>query len=568
MITLSIPPVIRDSSPAWVAVFVLFLLPPLILTLPLLPLTIYNLHFHPLASYPGPLSHRASTLPYITHTLLGTTVQHHARLHARYGPVVRIAPNQLSYISVAAWRDIYAVREGREGSPGRGCLGVKGYQGAKGKRGDNTVCAKEMIKEELVFPGDDFEFFAPAKPMISCDAANHGRHRRAVASAFSERAVRSYEGVILEKTALLMRRLDDEQGRVDLSGSRRGGSGGINIMDWFHFVMFDITSALVFGKSFGNLERGGYHEWVARVFPGMKLVAWSLAVAEVPGLGRLISWFLPRKMVSEARRHVQSIIDMTDARNRAQLTNPPHQVDFMSYILPPLEGEKGTTAYLSEEELYLNAQLLCIAGSETTASLLAGAVYFLSLRENARHRDRLITELRGQFASVEDITPTNLALRAPFLGAVLNECLRLYPPGAINMPRTVPAGGAMIDGNYVAGGSVVGIAQFAAYRSATHWIDPLTFAPERWLEGSQGRYAGDRKDVFKPFSFGPRNCVGQSLAVAECRLIVARLFWEFDVHVLAGQEDWVRQKTFLSWEKPPLMVNVRRRLSVDPCEPV
>jgi len=293
-------------------------------------------------------------------------------------------------------------------------------------------------------------------------------------------------------------------------------------------------------------------------------VAWSLAIAEVPGLGQLVSWFLPRKMVSEARRHMQSIIDMTDARNRAQLVSPPHQVDFMSYILPPLQGQRGTTAYLSEEELYLNAQLLCIAGSETTASLLAGAVYFLSLMENIRHRDRLVAEIRGQFAKAEDMTPTNLVLRAPFLGAVLNECLRLYPPGAINMPRRVPPGGAMIDGNYVPGGSVVGIAQFAAYRSATHWIDPLAFAPERWLEGGQGRYAADRRDVFKPFSHGPRNCVGQSLAVAECRLILARLFWEFDVHVLPRQEGWVRQKTFLSWEKPPLMVHVRKLIRERP----
>ncbi|KAK0623936.1 cytochrome P450 [Immersiella caudata] len=539
---MGIPPAMQGLSPACVTAVGLFLIPLSLLFLFLITLTLYNLHLHPLHTYPGPLTHRASSLPYIIHTLLGTTVQHYAHLHSQYGPVVRIAPNQLSYISVSAWKDIYGVRE----SSGR-------------------EAGKEMIKEELVFPGDDFEFFAPAKPMISCDAVNHSRHRRAVASAFSERAVRSYERVVSGMTGLLMRRLEGEQGRVDslahqglLGGGGKGGGGGIDIMDWFHFVMFDITSALVFGRSFRNLEKGRYHQWVARVFPGMKLVAWSLAIAEVPGLGRFVSWFLPRKMVSEARRHMQSIIDMTEARNRAQLLNPPHQVDFMSYILPPLQGEKGTTAHLSEEELYLNAQLLCIAGSETTASLLAGAVYFLSLKENIRYRDRLIAEVRGQFANAEDITPTNLALRAPFLGAVLTECLRLYPPGAINMPRRVPVGGAMIAGNYVPGGSVVGIAQFAAYRSATHWIDPLAFAPERWLEGEEGRYAADRREVFKPFSHGPRNCVGQSLAVAECRLIVARLFWEFDVHVLPGQEGWARQKTFLSWEKPPLMVHVRK----------
>ena len=415
-----------------------------------------------------------------------------------------------------------------------------------------------MPKEELVFPGEDFEFFAPAKPMISCDPVNHARHRRAVGNAFSERAVRSFEPVVGRFADILLERMEEEQDLNDRNDRKGGGGKGIiNIMDWFHFAMFDMTSALVFGRPFGNLEKGEYHPWVGRVFPGMKLIAWSLVVTAVPGLGRLVSWVLPRKLVEEARRHMQSIIDMVDARCRA---SEPHQADFMSYILPNVTGKGDNKSSLSTDELYLNAQLLCIAGSETTASLLAGAVFFLSRPENARHKDRLMMELQTQFASEQDMTPTSLSQKAPFLAAVLNECLRLYPPGAINMPRTVPAGGATIAGRYVPGGSIVGIAQFAAYRSATHWIDPLTFAPERWLASEAGydRYVGDRRDVFKPFSYGPRNCVGQSLAIAECRLIVAKLFRRFAVDVLPGQEGWMHQKTFLSWDKPPLMVRLRR----------
>jgi len=352
---------------------------------------------------------------------------------------------------------------------------------------------------------------------------------------------------------IMLDRLEEQQ------RSLQSKDAAINIMDWFHFVMFDITSALVFGRPFGNLDKGRYHPWVGRIFLGMKLIAWSLVIAAIPGLGRILATLLPRKIVDEARRHMQSIVDMTDARCRAQETNPLPHADFMSYILPNMEAsQKAKDTSLSAEELYLNAQLLCIAGSETTASLLAGAVYFLSRPENRRYRERLTRELRAQFPCEGDITSTSLSQRAPFLTAVLNECLRLYPPGAINMPRTVPRGGATINGKYVPAGSVVGIAQFAAYRSSRHWVDPLTFAPERWLPGDPAshRYAADRRDVFKPFSYGPRNCVGQSLAVAECRLIVAKLFRRFDVQVLPGQEGWIRQRTFLSWEKPPLMVYI------------
>ena len=428
-----------------------------------------------------------------------------------------------------------------------------------------------MLKEELVFPGDDFEFFGSAKPMISCDAVNHARHRRAVGPAFSDRAVRSFEPILVKYTDDLLDRLQHQV----------SGNSAVDIMDWFHFVMFDITSALVFGKSFGNMAKARYHPWVARIFPGMKLIAWSLVIASIPGLGRLVSWLLPKKVVDEASRHMQSIIDMTDTRAALPSSSPhgeinPSQPDFMTYILPQ---HKPTTSYISRtkasittSELYLNSQLLCIAGSETTASLLAGAVYFLSQPENKPHLTRLLSELHSNFTSELEITPSKLTPNStPFLCAVLNECLRLYPPGAINMPRTVPPSGATIDEKYVPAGSIVGIAQYAAYRSPTHWTDPIKFVPERWLspEGESetdatreiiNRYKDDRREVFKPFSYGPRNCVGQNLALAECRLITARLFWRFDVEMVPGQEGWIYgQRTFLSWEKPGLMVTLRER---------
>ncbi len=451
-----------------------------------------------------------------------------------------------------------------------------------------------MLKEELIFPGNDFEFFFPYKPMISCDASNHARHRKAVGPAFSERALRSYEPLLITYAEMMLDKLEQHQEQQEHNkhhdGTCKGGQG-LNITDWFHFLMFDITSALVFGKPFGNMAAGRYHAWVARVFPGMKLIAWSMVVASVPGLGRLVSWCIPRVVVEEARRHVQGIVDMMDARASPSTSSinggevGEKQPDFMTSILshpsqtePTYASKTLSSPHLSTPELYLNSQLLCIAGSETTASLLAGTVYFLSLPQNKHHLSRLVSELRTQFPRESDVTPSRLsqtctsssssssarpgtATGTPFLSAVLSEVLRLYPPGAINMPRTVPPGGALIDGQYVPGGSVVGIAQYAAYRSKTHWVEPITFAPERWLHGSEAskRYEGDRREVFKPFSHGPRNCIGQSLAMAECRLVIARLYWRYEVHVLPGQEGWVRQKTFLSWEKPALTVRVERR---------
>ena len=93
------------------------------------------------------------------------------------------------------------------------------------------------------------------------------------------------------------------------------------------------------------------------------------------------------------------------------------------------------------------------------------------------------------------------------------------------------------------------------------------FAPERWLPAAHplydARYASDNRAGFRPFSSGPRDCVGKNLANGEMRLILARLLWNFDIELVEGQEDWAaKQRVFDVYEKGPLLVRLRRRYGV------
>lgn len=67
----------------------------------------------------------------------------------------------------------------------------------------------------------------------------------------------------------------------------------------------------------------------------------------------------------------------------------------------------------------------------------------------------------------------------------------------------------------------------------------------------------------QPFSVGPRNCIGLTLAYHEMRLIMANLLWHFDVE-LSGEcdEGWLDQSSHLVWDKKPLMVKILARGSV------
>lgn len=101
--------------------------------------------------------------------------------------------------------------------------------------------------------------------------------------------------------------------------------------------------------------------------------------------------------------------------------------------------------------------------------------------------------------------------------------------------------------------------QYAACRSSANFHRPNEFLPQRWL--SDPEFANDRRGASQPFSTGPRNCIGRQLAYAEMRLILARLLWNFDLHLdetKMGGSDWLaKQGVWILWDKSPLLVHLQ-----------
>jgi cytochrome P450 len=112
----------------------------------------------------------------------------------------------------------------------------------------------------------------------------------------------------------------------------------------------------------------------------------------------------------------------------------------------------------------------------------------------------------------------------------------------------------------------VSIPHYAAYHHPLNFLNPQNFTPERWLPPSSPlhnpTFASDKKEILQPFSVGPRNCIGMTLAYHEMRLIVANLLWHFEV-VLAEEEMqegcWLDQTVHLVWDKKPLLVKILPR---------
>jgi cytochrome P450 len=209
---------------------------------------------------------------------------------------------------------------------------------------------------------------------------------------------------------------------------------------------------------------------------------------------------------------------------------------------------------MTHEEIQETSGTLIIAGSETSATLLSGAIYYLL--KNPFWMAKLQEEIRSSFPQESQIT-FNSTSQLVTLNAIIHETFRMYPPISVALPRTTPREGAVVAGVFIPPNTTIGIPQYAAYRSSRNFTNPDKYAPERFLGDEE--YAEDKRSVIQPFSVGPRNCIGQNLAWAEIRAILARLVWHFDIEMMDISRDWEKQKVFILWSKPSLMVKLKAR---------
>lgn len=94
----------------------------------------------------------------------------------------------------------------------------------------------------------------------------------------------------------------------------------------------------------------------------------------------------------------------------------------------------------------MTASVLLVAGSETTATLMSGALFLIG--SNRPVLEELTREVRTTFNDEAEIT-LNSVQSLKYMLACLNESLRMYPPVPVGLPRIVPKGGHEIAGYWV-----------------------------------------------------------------------------------------------------------------------
>jgi cytochrome P450 len=463
----------------------------------------YNLLFHPLSKYPGPTLWAAFRFPSLYAMLQGDLPYRIKSFHERYGPVVRIAPDELAFTDHKAWSDIYSKREFQRPLQWH-------PKSAKG-----------------------------SSDLISGDIADHSRFRRALLPAFSEKALKMQEATIQAYIDIL-------QEKLEAFSQGSPSSSTVSLIEWIGFTVYDIISELGWGCSFNCLETRTFHAWIV-VATQYRALLYGAVMRYYPGLTRLVQFCTPKSALAGLQ-----LIRSTGEQNVRARLSKSDDTDFMHHVLS--FNKKYPKLALTEGEMVANSTIMIIGGSDPSATVLQGAFNYL-LKDQRRY-DILAKEVRQAFSEERDITGSSSKSLA-YLTAVLQEAMRLCPPTPDIMRRAVPRGGAVVTGYQLPAGITVGISCYAMFRSAVHFHEPDQFLPERWLISGEARMQPHCSEAFHPFGLGPRSCIGQSLAWLEMRLILARMLWRFDFQG-ASSVDWTSQKIYWAWNKGPLDVTLTR----------
>jgi cytochrome P450 len=357
---------------------------------------IHRIWFHPLSKFPGPAFLAASSLPYNYYNLIqGTWYRRALTYHEKYGPIVRVAPDRISVDSSVAWQFVYGHKASNEPTFFR-----------------HPEYNETLIQHESIFTGDP---------------ESHRRQRRVLAPAFADSALYEQEPLITAHVDLMIKRFKQyAENQKDL-----------NIDRWYNFTTFDIIGDLTMGESFGCLNSGGFHPWVAMVFDTIKAAHIVRFLLHYSVTRPLLNYITSTDMFQKRVKHRTIVREMTEKRLKLGLKVDDRK-DFMFHMLRHGQGDQY------HDEILGNADVLILAGSETTATAITATTYYVCT--NPAIMKHLTNEIRSAFTSEDQITIRSTR-RLQYLDACMEEALRIYPAAAELVPRISP--GAYIGNDYI-----------------------------------------------------------------------------------------------------------------------
>ncbi|KAF9630943.1 putative afln vera monooxygenase protein [Lasiodiplodia theobromae] len=278
------------------------------------------------------------------------------------------------------------------------------------------------------------------------------------------------------------------------------------------------------------------------------LIEWATFGDEINPLKRwnpyrpFISWYYGRRLDTFIHAELEKRF-----AERKQFLQPEKPKDRKVRSIVSLALDSYMTEHPSAEssptldptfKTYATAQLrlFLVAGHDTTSSAMTYTLHLLHkhpaflARVRAEH-DKIFGPDPSAAAAQLSADPT-LLNQLPLTTAAIKESLRLFPPaGGIRMGAPDIMLTAEDGTRFPTDGCSVWVVHEAVHRNPALWPRANEYLPERWLVGEDdyGALQPKEKGAWRPFEIGPRNCIGQTLALTEIKTLLVMTLRNFDI---------------------------------------
>ncbi|XP_021961393.1 cytochrome P450 4c3 [Folsomia candida] len=320
-----------------------------------------------------------------------------------------------------------------------------------------------------------------------------------------------------------------------------------NIFPFVARCALDIICETAMGKKLNaQLQQDGNDQYLKAVFGYGGLLVKKIAR---PWLQIGLIWRLSGYEAQEARL-IKVLHDFTDKviiakklerKNHGNL-NPSTIENGMTQkkrkafldLLLDLSGQSDDgDETLTDVEIREETDTFMFAGHDTTSANMAWTILMLSFHENQRHQKLVQAELDGIFGDDKNpnITSSDVS-KMKYLDYCIKETLRLLPSVPVyfrHLTEDVKSAE-----NILPKGITVAISSYLLHRDPNVFPKPEVFDPMRFSpENSVGR----NPFAYVPFSAGPRNCIGQRFALLEEKIVLSKLFMNYNFQSVQKWED-------------------------------
>ncbi len=386
-------------------------------------------------------------------------------------------------------------------------------------------------KADFHAPGelnDVFKSLLGDNSVICLSGSSHQRQRKLMMPSFHGDRMRTYSDVINQATT---ESLDLQRGQI------------FDIRTVTQSITMRVIMQAVFGLERG--ERAEQLEHLLKELLDRGSSPMSVAILYFPFLQQEWGGITPWAVQMRIQREVDALL-YAEIQSRRHHPDP-NRTDILSLLMTAQDeaGESMTDAELRDELM-----TLLVAGHETTATALAWALYWI--HKLPAVKAKLVAELDG----LGECPDLNSILKAPYLDAVCNETLRIYPVAMLTFPRvshkTVNLAGRDIPAQTVVMGSI-----YSLHHREDLYPQPQEFKPERFLERQFSTFE------FLPFGSGARRCIGSALAMFELKLALAKIVSRWELELVDRRDVHPKRRGLVTAPARPIELLVKGQRSLD-----